>query len=64
MCLLIIESKSTIGHNWKLLQALCNGANEMWGMRINMQAFIKRQGQNTGRVKQMAKKYIEGKAEE
>ncbi len=29
-----------------------------------MQAFIDRHGQNTGRVKQMANRFIEGKAEE
>ncbi len=29
-----------------------------------MQAFIDRHGQNTGRVEQMANKYIEGKADE
>ncbi len=34
------------------MHAYCNGANETWGVRIHVQAFIKlRRGQNTGRVK-------------
>ncbi len=33
-------------------------------MRIHVQAFIRRHGQNTGRVEQMANRYIEGKADE
>ncbi len=33
-------------------------------MRIHMQAFIIKQDQNTGRVKQMANMYIEDKTEE
>ncbi len=34
------------------------------GVRIHMQAFIRRHGQNTGRVEQMANRHIEGKAGE
>ncbi len=45
-------------------QVFCNGADKTRGVRIHMQAFIDRHGQNTGRVKQMANKYIEGKADE
>ncbi len=33
-------------------------------MRIHVKAFIRRHGQNTGRVEQMANRYIEGKADE
>ncbi len=37
----------------------------MRGVRIHVQAFINRDGQNTGRAEQMAKQvYIEGKADE
>ncbi len=42
----------------------CNGADKTRGMRIHLQAFIRRHGQNTGRVEQMANRYTEGKAEE
>ncbi len=31
---------------------MCYGANEMWDMRIHMQGFILKHGQNTGRVGQ------------
>ncbi len=33
-------------------QRICYGADETWDMRIHMQAFIMRHGQNTGRVGQ------------
>ncbi len=31
---------------------MCNGANEMWGVRIHVQVFIYKHSQYTGRVKQ------------
>ncbi len=43
---------------------LCNGADKTRGVRIHMQAFIARHGQNTGRVEQMTNRYRWGKAEE
>ncbi len=42
----------------------CNGADKTRGVRIHVQAFNNRHGQNTGRVEQMANRYIEGKADE
>ncbi len=42
----------------------CNGADKMRGVRIHVQAFIDRHGQQHRQGQQLANRYIEGKADE
>ncbi len=59
-----ISPQKNLGKQLFIKHCMCNGADKTRGVRIHMQAFIDRYGQNTGRVEQMANRYIEGKANE
>ncbi len=48
----MLDGRKSKGKKGRNNHEYCYGANETWGMRIHMQGFILRHGQNTGRVGQ------------